>query len=369
MATQAQLDALKQETEDYLAVLKTRLDELRGKVNAFSGEPGSVLFADQSNVAGSLIPGFLINSNPAVVESVAEQDLLKGNTESFSEVFSSWYRFSHSGSSGNYPANETELTAWEYDSQNDQIRCTQNTNTLVGFVSPTKHTDFVFEVELDSTAGDDDLVGVCFGFVTVDGVEHTLTAIRTPGSNIGGATHLFNVKYDFNNNGQVIDLGSTNGGLKWGDGVVDDSRTVANGGYGGWDTQQPCRIRIQRQGDIITLDTTNFGETSYVPTAQVVVNLNDYAATAKFKGASSYGYVCMSQDQSTWSTLKRPVNITQIVDIENNTIWNWNGSSWVEDTSSQPLEQFSVGRLYYNQSTRRLHYMDPNLGLIRIKAA
>lgn len=367
MATQAQLDALKQSAEDYLAQLNTRLQSLRGKVNKFAGEPGSLLFSDQSNVAGSVVPGFLINTDPAVVESVAEQDLLKGDTESFSEVFNSWYRFSHNDG-GNYPANSSELTAWSYDAQNDRILCTINSATYIGFVSPTKHENFVFEVDVSSTEGDDDIAGICFGFVTVDGVEHTLSALRTPGSNIGGATHLFNVKYDYYNGARAIDLGSTNGGLKWGDGVVDDSRTVANGGYGGWAGLGACRIRVQREGDIITLDTSNFGESNYIPTAQVVVDLNSLPELAKFKGASSYGYACYSQNSSTWNTYRRPVNIQQIVDIENNTVWNWDGQAWTEDTAASPIDQFKVGRMYYNESTRRLYYMDPNLGLIRIKA-
>ena len=68
-----------------------------------------------------------------VVRNQFEYDQTIAAKESFAEVFNSWARFSHNGTT--QPALPAELTAWNYDSNTDSIKSALNSVTLIGFVS------------------------------------------------------------------------------------------------------------------------------------------------------------------------------------------------------------------------------------------
>lgn len=275
-----------------------------------------------------------------VANTDVQVDVLKGVDESFEQVFNEWTRISHLGRSAQ-PANANELNSWSYDPVADRILCTVNSTTLVGFIAPDSYDNFEFEVTLRSTNSDDDSIGVCMAFTEVGGVEHTLVAMRTTGGSqthpnaaVDGGTHrakLLDVYYDIFHPDRRIDLGSTNGGLMWGDGVVNDARLPSGDiGAGGWRSHPDgCRLKITRTGDIFTIETSDLGSTTYLESATVVVDLNDYPELAKFKGPQRYGYVCYSQNQSTWETHKRPLTLQPIFDLRTNDLWTYVGNDWV----------------------------------------
>lgn len=307
----------------------------------------------------------------AVVNTQAELDAQQTIVESFGSVFNTWRRISHADGSS-FPANSSELDSWSYDADTDRISCTVNSSTLVGFISPQAYGDFTFETRVLSASGDDDSVGVCFGFVEADGQEHTLTAIRTTGGvqghpNHSGTPHtakLFDVYYDIFTPGK-IDLGSTNGGLKWGDGVVDDARVPAGDlGAGGWAAHPTgCKIKVERVGDVITLSTTDLGGETYVPSATVVVDLTTHPALEPFRGRIRVGYVAYSQPSSSWVSLIRPGERSAIVDARNMDTLEWTGTQW---TPGNYVDHVHAGRFYYNRDTGKTYYAEQSDRLLHV---
>lgn len=98
------------------------------------------------------------------------------NVVSFKDIFNTWYRFSHN-SSGNYPANSSELNNWQYVEKYDCVECTINSGTFIGFISDEMAGDYVFNTVVSSYNGDDDGIFVMLGAFKqgdVDSKEHTL---------------------------------------------------------------------------------------------------------------------------------------------------------------------------------------------------
>lgn len=328
--------------------------------------------------AGGLVATPIINPT-LLVDSDADLTLLQGTTESFAKVFNTWQRISHGGN-GLYPSYPAELNKWEYSEAENQVYCTDNSLSLVGFISPQAYGDFTFEVRVgvNGQPGDDELIGICFGFVEEGGREHILTAMRTPCGRLyhtdyGGDTihipKLFDVWYNLFADDEM-DLGSTNGGLKWADGVVDDSRNpFSEMGVGGaglvWRSfPNGCLIKAVRVGDVITLTTTDLESTTYVPSATVVVDLNSHPALAKFKGTIKIGYVAYSQPRASWVALKRPGARATIVDVRTYTTHQWDGTTWVSSAGEAYKQFLEIGRFYHNPVTQRSFYLTYDKDLI-----
>lgn len=345
------------------------------RLKNMKGETGSVLFSQDSDTDDHFAPGLILQRNPAIVEGGTEMDFLKGYIESFEAVFEDWLRISHNGV-GPYPAEPSELDEWSYDASTDTITCSVNSRSLIGFISPDRHEDFIFEVTLRSNNADDDSIGVCFGFVTEDGQEHTLTAMRTTGGSQGhGApavnhhAKLLDVYYDIFHPDNRLDLGSTNGGLMWGDGIVDDDRTLSSdiGSPYGWNAfPDGCRLRVERVGDVFTIRTSNLNEVDFVESATVVVDINDYPQLEKFRGPIQFGYVCFSQNASTWEVHRRPVELGTVLDAQTLETWQWTGEDWGQAPDSVGRDLLLPNRLYFNEQTEKLFYNEPFRGLMKV---
>ena len=214
----------------------------------------------------------------------------------FSDVFNNWKRISHAGSN-TFPANASELSAWVYDSANDVIKCTQNTNTWVGFVSPDTFADYTFETKLSSTDGDDDAIGVIIGFVTdSNGIEHALVAYRTlDGSSSPKKGYTFAVEYN---------PGRTAAGYA----VQVIERAGGSVNYG-WNTAGTCRIRVVRKGTKFTVYF--YGLTGVAAEGDVLVHTTEfdtanYSFASLFSGPTKVGYLAQSQNQSSYKNIIRP---------------------------------------------------------------
>ena len=317
----------------------------------------------------------MIKTEPMVVENDQEADYQKGEEQDFKDVFENWIRFSHLD--GERPYDETHLDEWEYDEEQEVIRSTLNAPSTVGFVSTESYENYILDVIVDSTNSDDDLIGLVLAYtVDDDGMEHTITAMRTPGG-IGhnadsindGRRMLFQIwmnvadyKVD---NPPTVDLGTTNKGLKWGDtGEVDEDREIYTD-VGSWADWNGCRIRVERNGDHFKIETSQLGETELVDEAKVEFTLNDHPELARFKGPKPYGYCQHSQDESFYETLGRPIEIQSILDISGPTQWEWDGQEWI----SKPLSEenfVTPHRLYYNNYYDRLYVSDENRTLKRL---
>lgn len=357
----------------YMTPLRTQ-QNFEENTKHIKGNKGDLLFVSKDNEALALEADLLLKRNPALVEGATEMAQVMGYIESFEMVFGDWKRISHDDS-GVYPANDTELSGWAYDADTDSVSSTIDSATLIGFISPDRHEDYIFDVTISASGSDDDWIGVCFGFVEEDGKEHTLVAMRTPGGVQGhamdGVTHyakLFDVWYNVFDPATRRDLGSTNGGLKWGDGVVDDSRTPASDlGGGGWGAYPAgCRLRVERFGDVFTLKTSDLGESTLKESATVVIDINDYPELEKFRGPIQFGYVCFSQPNATWEVHRRPVELGTVVDANTLETWEWDGEQFVQADEQTARDRMLPNRLYYTEMTGKLFYNEPFKGLMRI---
>lgn len=96
---------------------------------------------------------------------------------SFKDIFDTWYRFSHN-TSGNYPADASETTHWQYVEKYDCVESTINSGTFIGFISDQMAGDYIFNTVVSSYNGDDDGIYVVLGAFKqgdVDSKEHTLS--------------------------------------------------------------------------------------------------------------------------------------------------------------------------------------------------
>lgn len=320
------------------AEVNVQISNAESRANNFTEEYVDTLFNE------------VILETPLIATTEEEAARYRGTEESFEAVFNSWHRFSIGvGTNYDSPGVPSEVDAWRYDAGNDRVICTVNSTGIVGFVSPDSHEYYDFDVIVSSDNSDDDNIGLCAAYAMVDGVEHVITVMRTPGGsqthpNVGSGadghvtaagngnnSRLFEVYADFTRNSRTL-LASTNNGLAWGDGVIDPDRRLTSdiGGSSRWrNFPDGCRIRIERRGDIFTFKTSNLGESEFVEEATLVVDLRDFPQLSMFRGARPYGYTTFSQPNATFETLEAPSSLQPVIDLSTDTYWTFNNGDWI----------------------------------------
>lgn len=305
--------------------------------------------------------GRIVSRKIGFATNATEMALLKAADEDFGRVFNTWRRISIKGSLVS-PALPAETQAWEYDATKNAIVCKVNSDSLVGFVSPESYSDYVFEVRLSSVDGDDDTIGIILGCVVENGLTYTLIASRNCGGStpnfISGAPKLFSVAINARSTAALSTVvASGNYGLKWGDGVVDDTRTTNPGskGWGNWPTG--CKIRAVREGDKITVTTTDLGSDTYVPAATIVIDLQSSDELRRFASKSAIGYMAQSQNSSTWKTITRPDAKSPIYDLTTNQLLIFDGNAWGVSDGGGGVK-LTPGQLYHTPMTGKTHFVD-----------
>lgn len=247
------------------------------------------------------------------------------NLESFATVASRWTRIARAGSAATAlglnkysdVAIPAELSAWSINAAANTVSNTTNSAGLVGFISPEKFDSYTLESVLKSNNGDNDFIGLCIAHATdTQGQTHTLTAIR----GLNGGAPLMIAKDFMIDTGWVTantPVGTTAnsfynlnvfGGLKWANDVV--AVAAGDAALPGWSTKpNGCKLKVTRQGDMVTIETSQLDGGAYVPAATTIIDLSKNPALSVFRGAQSFGYVAQSQANSTWQVLQRPGDI------------------------------------------------------------
>lgn len=244
-------------------------------------------------------------------------------------IFNSWYRFSHNAL-GVYPANASELTAWNYDSATGRINNTTNSATFIGMASKAKYENYVFDVDVWSTANDDDLIGILLAWYKdpATNKEYTLSAVRSPG---GWQPH-YGICYNHtqgaangqkdvvNGNAMVITGNGDGTALHWG-------QLAAK-----WGTNGHTRIRAERRGDIIEVMTSNWNDpATLMPDSLLRADLSTDPLLAKFRGPSEYGLVSLSQPSSFWQVNEFSNPKDAIYRLDTGKAYSNVGGTWVEN--------------------------------------
>jgi hypothetical protein len=240
------------------------------------------------------------------------------------EVFNSWDRFSNH--TEYYPGGtppQHEAAAWERYGQG--FRCTINSGTWTGFVSPKNYTNYVHDCVFSSVAADNDCIGSVVAFKRENNINHTLVAIREPGgvpwftsSTCWSLAYVLNTNY-----------GSPNI-------VVKTVALPSIKKQGNWSVVGQTRVRVERIGSMIRATCSQFGSTELVSESLLEIDLNDYSYLSWALDGAKYGYTCFSQQYSTFSNVQFDggTNADQLFDLTLNCVWNFVNGVWVKDTTS-----------------------------------
>lgn len=300
---------------------------------------GDVVYFDST---GNAIPDTTVKF-ARIVDSDSELSTEKNYIESFQTVFNSWYRFS-CGANGLFPSNPSEIQQWTYNAATDSISNPLNSTTLIGFVSPEKYTDYDIDVQVKSTAGDDDWIGIVLAFSKIDGKEYTLTASRSSNSKgLNMPDTCWSVLY----NHMQPDAKK-----------VADGESLYNFTRSGYWSSYPngCKIKASRRGNVITVSTTDLTKTSDGYVAQMTIDLESDPILRKFINPSSIGYSCQSQGDSTWKTLFFSGGQNIIYDIRDGSVWYYDNSTWSKKTGSSMYQDLNIGHIYSNSRTGKAYY-------------
>lgn len=313
-----------------------------------------------------------LTTRPAVlplslVADAAAAEIQKGVSEDFSAVFANWLRISRTAGNTSDVVNPAELDAWVYDADTDRIRCTKNTGSVVGFISPDRYDDYVFETILRSSSADDDPIGLCIAYARDhQGQTHVLSAFRSMNGNY--PLHIGKNGQGMNDSGYLV-AGVLNG-LTWANGTVATG-PIGGSTHGGWNLiPDGVRLKVTRQGDLITVETSQPNESTYFAPATTTFSLTDHPELEVFRGPQRFGYLCHSQPDSTWEVLQRPGTRTPIYDRANGVLWTFQNNQWVSAVQT-PAQLAAAGHLvpnwlHYNPATQAFFFVEPNLTIREI---
>ena len=301
----------------------------------------------------------------SIIETDVELERQKGLVENFGDIFNYWKRISRGGLEWTDSYLPAELNGWKYIPETDRIQCTINSAWLVGFISPERYDTYVWDAQLTSNANDDDWIGmiIAHAYEPSTGRTHTLTVTRVA----NGAPPLVVSKNRGMNGGNNITLAYRWDGLNFPNGTLAEQGKLG----GNWmDSPVGCRLRVTREGDIITMETGQFGTTTLFEPAKIVLDLSTNPILEVFRGPQSYGYCALSQAGSTWQVTERPTTRYPIIDIRDWSVWRYANSSWNKANSSKDncIQQglLRPSWMHQNETTGKYFYMDPQKKLYRL---
>lgn len=336
--------------------------------------PGATLFGRKTTDGVVLESGDMVNLSTLIASS-AELDQMKG--VKFKDVFNTWKRIALNGSDPNsVPA---EINTWNYDEASDTVNCTVNSVSTVGFISPNAYDHYTFEVDLSSTDGDDDAIGICLAYVATGNGAYSLCLYRQAGSIVqafeGANTQPVSplaviyqpgVKAQPNFDSAQRVVAGVIGSMVYPDGTpIVSPGITTNGTHKGWDALGKVRVKVVRAGNIITIQSANgFGATTYPADNIITIDLNTSPDLQKFLAPCRVGFIAYSQPNASFKSIRQPGVNDQIVDARDNSIWTFDGSTWSQtffNASNAPVKE---GRIYKNTITGKLFYVQSGYNII-----
>lgn len=323
--------------------------------DAAFASPGNMLITNKDN---KLVPDDLIQYLRLCNNFQFNEE--KTKIETWNTIFNTWKRFSHgNGKAGQgpaqYPSMESELTSWQYNASNQNVRSTINSETYLGFVSPAVYTRYNFEVQCLSTNADNDMNGIVIAYTELDNRQYTLSAVRVilpEGHTLPEAgAKPWAIVYNYHQ---------------------PDQKIITQGNYnfttsGGWSNYPSgVKIKVQRDGNIIKADTSDFADTSNAYISPLQVDLTQDPLLEKFIKPCACGYGNQSQNASSFVTLQFS-GANTIYNYDTNQIWyyNFGTSSWILDTTQTVMDHIEPGYLYSNPNTCDMYTLHVPSGEIR----
>jgi len=160
---------------------------------------------------------------------------------------------------------------------NNRIEVQRNTSTYVMSLAPVSYKKFTIEATIGSTDSDDDAVGLVVAFKRVNGVNHSIMALRNQGG-AGGLAPLKNFML-------VYVRGNT---------VVKNLAAVDIGTVSGAWSNKTSRVRVVRDGNSISAYASDFNSAT-VNATPITVNLSSDPDLAVFQDFCRFGFAAYSQ--------------------------------------------------------------------------
>lgn len=161
-----------------------------------------------------------------------------------SDVFSTWTKFAHLPDYNQTISGTalSEVNAWKYNSSLNAIQNAINTTAFVGFLRPEPKQNWRLKIRGKGTDSDNDYFAIIIGYlVDENGVQHTLSLLRTYDKSEHPNTGLFSLVYDFNS------IANWSGLV-----IVNETSQIKTQGAS-W--TKPTLIQVTRKGNYIKCET------------------------------------------------------------------------------------------------------------------
>lgn len=161
-----------------------------------------------------------------------------------SDVFSTWTKFAHLPDYNQTISGTalSEVNAWKYNSSLNAIQNSINTTAFVGFLRPEPKQNWRLKIRGKGTDSDNDYFAIIIGYlVDENGVQHTLSLLRTYDKSEHPNTGLFSLVYDFNS------IANWDGLV-----IVNETSQIKTQGAS-W--TKPTLIQVTRKGNYIKCET------------------------------------------------------------------------------------------------------------------
>ena len=301
------------------------------------GLRGEVAYFDQDN-SPMAIKGMPLLKTVNLVASDTDVATAKAATVPFSEIFNKWRRISH-GTSGIFPANESELTGWAYDAGTDTVSSTINSATVIGLISNDRFEEYVFETIMKSNNSDDDGVGFCLAFNKVGDREHAFIAM------IDGGGLASDGSIPNGNVPKLVIAVNYGQGAAWGHQVIAELPFgLAAQGWTGADFSAGVKVNAKRLNTgMFEITCTRANGSPWPTPVYWIGNIPE-----QFSGPCAIGLVAYSQPGASWEITQMPTIKRDIIDTRTMDVWRWNGNAWVVAGSLSDPDVMMPGRIYKN---------------------
>ena len=242
---------------------------------------------------------------------------------------------------------------WIYNNVVSSIIQPMNSIGWSFYYSPLKYTNYDIEVELASTNGDNDYIGLVAA-VSEDssGKQHVLSFIRVGGTNDKNNTYTWMA---------VVDAyawpGSDDSHIAAKATVSDDSTANTRN----WRDGGKTKVKISRRGNSLSAWTTPFytnAATSYDSGSRIVLNLasvNNLTCFSTAAGGGSVGFTTNSQPMSYYKILNLNLPKT-IAKTYTNELCAFYGDGSGTCTQGNIAKEVGIGRMLKNNATEKTFY-------------
>lgn len=299
---------------------------------------------------------------------------LTGSQKAYSKISSDVYKYLYVGN------NPYGYNYWVYNNSLSSVVQLVNVPGIAFYVSPSKYTDYVLDVECYSSDDDNDYIGLVGAYAVDSSTKKPslLYFMKAGGVNdkCGNITAWDQISAEGVYTWYALSSGY-NQGQFWPRAQRSQTMTgrpvlsakpVADDDETSWARQwqnNKVRMRIQRSGNTIRAKVSQVvAATAATPSldngSEIVINLTStdpvLSSFTVENGGAALGFITNSQPMTSWKVLSLKVPRTLYrLDTHEKLVQNVDGSSTT--TIGKFNEEIGIGRLVTNQITRKTFYV------------